>query len=172
MALDFGAMDLRDALDLVILMEEEARERYAGFSRLVGGRYPGDADATFAAMAGFEAKHGEQLRARRRALFHDAPARVRAEDLDDAEAPDRGAPRGFMSPSDAVAVAIAAEEKAFRFFDEALPHVRDPEVRALFAELREEEVDHRRLLLERAGRLPPGPDLAEEEADPPGSDPG
>lgn len=172
MPLDLARLDLRDALDLAILMEAEAKQRYLDFSKLVGGRYPGDAADVFKLMASYEEKHGAQLSARRRSLFQDAPSRVRAEMLDDLEAPDRGEPRVFMSPRDAVEVAIRSEEKAWAFFDEALRQVKDPDVRALFTELRAEEADHKKLLAARLASLPKGPDLTEEEADAPGSDGG
>ena len=172
MSLDLARLDLRDALDLAILMEEEARLRYQDFSRLVGGRYTGDASDVFTLMASYEARHGDQLAARRRALFADQPRRVTAEMLDDVEAPDRGEPRSFMSARDAVMVALRAEQKAWTFFDEALKSVKDPEVRELFRELRSEETEHQKLLRARLTRLPAGPDLAEDEVDPPGSDGG
>ena len=172
MALDFRTLDLRDALDLAILVEDEALERYQAFSSQVGGRYPGDASDVFAQMAGFERKHGDDLRARRRALFQDAPARVTLDQLDDAEAPDRGAPRVFMSARDAVEVALASEEKAWAFYDGALPQVSDPSVRILFEALRDEEATHQALLRRRLVGLPAGPDLTEAEADAPGSDGG
>jgi len=172
MHLDFSKLDLRDALDLAILMEEEARLRYLEFSKLVGGRYTGDASDIFTLMASYEEKHGAQLTSRRRSLFQDAPRRVTMDMLDDAEAPDRGQPRVFMSARDAVEVALRSEEKAWTFFDEALQQVKDPTVRALFTELRAEEADHKKLLAERLRKLPAGPDLTEAEADAPGSDGG
>lgn len=172
MPIDFARLDLRDALDLAILMEEEARERYADFSKQVGGRYPGDAADVFKLMASYEEKHEAQLRARRRSLFQDQPSRMRLEQLDDAEAPDRSAPRVFMSAHDAMTVALRSEEKAWAFFDDALRVVKDPSVRALFEELKGEEAEHRALLAGRLKGLPKGPDLTEEEADQPGSDGG
>lgn len=172
MPIDPARLDLRDALDLAILMEEEARARYLDFSTLVGGRYPGDAADTFKLMAAYEEKHGAQLTARRRSLFQDAPSRVAPEMLDDLEAPDRGQPRVFMSPHQAVAVAIRAEEKAWAFYDQALRQARDPAVRDLFAELRSEEAEHAKVLAARLRGLPPGPDLTDADADEPGSDPG
>jgi rubrerythrin len=45
-------------------------------------------------------------------------------------------------------------------------------VRILFESLREEEKGHQALLKRRLAGLPAGPDLTEEEADAPGSDPG
>lgn len=171
-ALDFRTLTLQDALDLAIAMEEEAYARYEEFTNVVGGRYPGDAADMFRAMAGYEAKHGADLAARRKELFGDAPRRVTTDLLDDAEAPDRGQPRVFMSARQAMEVALASEQKAYDFFDGALREVSDPRVRQLFEELRGEEARHAAMVRERLEKLPPGPDLTDEEADAPGSDPG
>jgi rubrerythrin len=172
MPIDFSALSLQDALDLAILVEEEARLRYQEFTKIVGGRYPGDAADVFAAMAANEAKHGAQLGERRKKLFGDAPARVRIDQLDDAEAPHRGMPRVFMSPRQAVEVAIESEQKAEAFFEQAARAARDPDSRALFEELRAEEKEHQKLLRAKLRRLPTGPDVDEADADAPGSDGG
>ena len=171
-AIDFRSLSLKDALDLAISMEEEARARYEEFTRLVGGRYEGDASDMFRDMARYEQRHGDELSARRRQLFGDDPRRITAELLDDAEAPDRGQPRVFMSARQALEVALASEEKAFDFFDGALRHVTDAKVRALFEELRGEEARHATMVRQRLETLPPGPDVEESEADEPGSDAG
>jgi erythrin-vacuolar iron transport family protein len=170
--IDFSKLDLRDALDLAILVEEEAQHRYEQFSKVVGGRTPGDAADVFRGMAGNEAKHGAQLADRRRKLFGDTPRRLSADLLDDAEAPDRGRPRVFMSARQAMEIAIESEEKARDFFEDAARGTDDPDVRKLFQELQREEVLHRALLAEKLAKLPEGPDLGEEDADEPGSDPG
>jgi rubrerythrin len=170
--INLASLSLQDALDLAILMEDEARERYEEFTRIVGGRYKGDAADMFRLMAGNEAKHGAQLAERRRKMFGDAPSRLTRDMLDDVEAPDRGQPRVFMSARQAMEVAFASEEKAHDFFAEALQHVSDPTVRTLFEELRAEELKHQKLVKERLDKLPLGPDVEEEDADAPGSDPG
>lgn len=170
--IDFRSLTLQDALDLAILIEDEAKERYEQFAKLVGGRYAGDASDMFRMMAGAEAKHREELAVRRRKLFGDAPSRVSASQIDDVEAPDRGAPRVFMSARQAMEVALASEEKAYDYFTGALPHVADAEVKALFLELQGEELKHQAYVKERLALLPPGPDLEEADADEPGSDPG
>ncbi|BDG07890.1 ferritin-like domain-containing protein [Anaeromyxobacter paludicola] len=169
---DFGALSLQDALDLAILMEEEARGRYELFARTVGGRYAGDASEMCRMMAGNEAKHGAQLAERRQALFGAAPARLSPDQLDDVEAPDLGRPRVFMSARQLMRVALDSERKAEAFFRSALPHVRDPGVRELFLELAAEEKRHQVLVESWIERLPRGPDLEDEDADEPGTDPG
>ena len=173
MSIDYGTLDLQDALDLAISIEEEAKDRYDEFVRQVGGgRYPGDAADMFRLMAGYEEKHCAELAARRRQLFGTTPRRVTTDGIDDVEAPDRGQPRVFMSARQAMEVALSSEEKAHAFFDDALPHVTDPKVKALFEELRKEEEDHIRLVRQRIEKLPPGPDVEDDEADEPGSDGG
>jgi erythrin-vacuolar iron transport family protein len=112
----------------------------------------------FAAMAKNEEKHGEELRARRRVLFGDAPPRVTRAMLWDVEAPDYDQPRAFMSARQAMEVALVSETKALEFFVGALPHVVDPEVKRLFQDLRDEEILHQGLVREAMRNLPPGKD--------------
>jgi len=170
---DPARLSLQDALDLAILMEDEACQRYQEFTKQVGaGRYPGDAGDMFKSMSSAEAKHRTQLQERRRALFGNAPSRLTADMLEDVEAPDRGAPRVFMSARQAMEVALRAEEKAHDFFAEAGKRVEDPQVRKLFAELQTEEEQHAVYVRQIMQRLPPGPDVEDDEADAPGSDPG
>jgi rubrerythrin len=57
-------------------------------------------------------------------------------------------------------VAMACEVKAHDFFDGALAHVTDPDVKTLFEELREEEVEHKQLVQAILDRLPPDSPVA------------
>jgi len=60
-----------------------------------------------------------------------------------------------MTARRALEVALRCEEKAYAFFTEALPHLDDPEVKALFDELGAEEVSHQDLVRRELLRLPP-----------------
>jgi len=153
--LDFSTLSLMDALDLAVLIEVEAYKRYKMFVAQLGHRAPGDAASVFASMAENEAKHGKQLEERRKAKFGLTPARVTLDDLFDVEAPEMGAPRRTMSTLQAFQLALSSEQKAYEFYDEALGHVTDPDVRKLFTELRDEETDHVRLCREAIAGLPP-----------------
>ena len=153
--LDLSKLSLMDALDLAKLIEMEAHHRYRMFASQLGRGAGYDAGAFFATMAENEAKHGRDLEARRKALFGDTPARVTLDDLFDVEAPEMGAPRRGMSTVQAFEVGIAAEKKAYDFYDTALPGITDPEVRALFIELRDEETEHVKMLQEEMAKLPP-----------------
>ena len=74
--LDLSKLSLMDALDLAKLIEMEAHHRYRMFASQLG-RLGGDDPGTFfGMMAENEAKHGQELEARRKELFGDAPAQV------------------------------------------------------------------------------------------------
>ena len=152
--LDLSKLSLMDALDLAKLIEMEACHRYQMFASQLGRSGGYDAGAFFATMAENEAKHGTELEARRKALFGDAPARLTLDDLFDVEAPEMGAPRRGMSTVQAFEVGLESEKKAYDFYDMALPGIADPEVRALFTELRDEETEHVEMLREAMAKLP------------------
>ena len=163
--LDFSTLDLMDALDLAIMIEVEAWERYKFFAEQMGHRFAGDAGSIFETMAKNEAKHGSQLHDRRKDLFGDAAPRISRTAIFDVEAPEVGAPRLNMSPLKAFQLALDSEEKAFWFYDEALKHVTDPAVRELFTELRDEETEHVRMVKGAIEALPPGSDVEFENQD-------
>jgi rubrerythrin len=169
---DPARLSLQDALDVAILMEDEACTRYQEFTKQAGGRYPGDASDMFKTMSQAEAKHRSQLQERRRALFGDAPSKITADMLEDVEAPDRGQTRTFMSARQAMEVALRSEEKAQDFFAAALKVATDPAVKKLFQELHAEEQQHAVYVKQIMDKLPKGPDVEEDEADAPGSDGG
>ena len=147
-AIDFASLDLKDALDLAILVEEEAQERYVELVDQMEMHHTKGAATFFAAMARNEQKHGDELRARRRALFGDAPRRVTRAQLWDVEAPGYDEVRIYMSARQAMETALHSEIKAHEFFVNAIPHIHDAEVRKLFQELRDEEVLHQALVRE------------------------
>jgi rubrerythrin len=167
--LNIAKLDLQDALDLAVLIEKEAEERYVWFASQLGERYRGDAADFFTMMARNEQRHGLELAQRRRSLFGDAASRVTADMIEDIEAPDTGMPRQFMSPRHALEVAMQSEVKAYEFFDQALPGIKDPEVRKLFEELRAEEAEHQELLNKQKPNFPDTlePDVGPEDVDTP-----
>ena len=153
-SLDLSKLSLMDALDLAKLIELEACHRYQMFASQLGRSGGYDAGAFFATMAENEAKHGQELEARRKTMFGDAPARLTLDDLYDVEAPDMGAPRRGMSTMQAFEVGLTAEKKAYDFYDMALPGITDSDVRELFTELRDEETEHVQMLREAMAKLP------------------
>lgn len=160
---DFSQLNLMDTLDMATLIEVEAFKRYNLFVEQIGSST--DAGAFFQSMAVNEQKHADELTERRHALFGDAPAQVKLDDIFDVEAPDVGSTRWNMSQFNACQVALYSEKKAFEFYDRALRTVKDPEVKALFEELREEEAEHVRMVEEIMAKLPPSAMVEIEDED-------
>ena len=166
--IEFADLSLQDALDLAILVEDEAKERYEEFAELMTTHHTEDAAKFFVFMAANEAKHGDELRKRRSELFGEAPVQVDSTMIFDVEAPEPSEVRAFMSTRQALEVALAAETKAFQFFDSALPSITNDEVKELFSELRDEEVEHQDMVKEQLARLPEGPEADPDDyVDPP-----
>jgi rubrerythrin len=153
--IDLHGLSAHDALDLAILIEEEAEERYCEFANQMELHHTPDAAAFFRLMAGNEARHREQLAERRAEQFGDAPRRVTRSLLWDVEAPDYDEARAFMSARRAMETALRCEQKARSFFVDALREVGDPAVRSIFEELRDEEIEHEELVRQELAKLPP-----------------
>lgn len=160
---DFARLDLKDALDLAILIEEEARERYEEFADQMEVHHTADAAQFYRFMAQNEAKHGADIAVRRKQLFGDAPTRMSRSMLWDVEAPDYDQARAFMTPRKALEVAMASEIKAHDYFTAALPSISDPEVKALFEELQSDEVHHKALVQAELDKLPPDSEVDVED---------
>jgi len=161
--IDFASLSLMDALDLAILIEDEAQERYEEFAAQMEQHRTPDAAKFFRYMVENESKHGRELLARRVQKFGDAPRVVTRAMIFDIEAPDYDAARAFMTPRKAMEAAMACEVKAHNFFVAALPALKDVEVRALFEELRGEELEHQKLVQIELAKLPPDSGLSDED---------
>jgi rubrerythrin len=162
--LDFATLNLQDALDIAVLIEKEAEDRYFLFADQLGQRYPGDAANFFTMMAQNEQRHGIEITERRRLLFGDAPSRVTASMIgNDIEAPAPGKAIRYMSPRHALEVAMESEIKAYKFYDNILQFIQDAPVRDLIESLRGEEIEHQRLLTEQKAKYS---DMLESDFDP------
>ncbi|GLH71581.1 hypothetical protein GETHLI_00830 [Geothrix limicola] len=161
--INFFNLSLMDALDLAILVEDEAEERYGEFAAQMDQHRTPDAATFFRYMVENEAKHGRELLARRVQRFGDAPRNVTRAMIFDVEAPDYDAARAFMSPRQAMEAALLSEMKAHAFFAAALPGIKDDEVRALFEELRDEELAHQKLVRAELAKLPKDSGLSDDD---------
>ncbi len=161
--IDYANLSLKDALDLAILIEDEAQERYEEFAVQMDQHRTPEAAKFFRYMVENEAKHGRELSARRVARFGDAPSAVSRTMIYDIEAPDYDAARAFMSARKAMEAALASEVKAHAFFVSALPTMQDAEVRALFEELRDEELEHQQLVQAELYKLGPESGLSDDD---------
>lgn len=166
--IDFATLSLKDALDLAVLVEEEARDRYEELAaQLILHRTPGAA-AFFTKMMGVEELHRKQLAEQREQQFGKQPVNVTRAMIYDVEAPEYDEARMNMSHREALQVALRSEQKAHRFFVEALKVVPSNEVKKLFEELCEEEVEHQGLVKAELAKLPPpSPDEKDDFSDEP-----
>ncbi len=166
--IDFKTLGLRDALDLAMLIEEEAMDRYGEFADSMELHHTPAAAKFFRFMKGIEQLHEAKLRGRREELYPNVPRVVTREMIYDIEAPETHEPRVHMTARDALKISLGAEVKAFEFFDAALKQVKDPGVGGLFEELRNEELEHQELVKKMIAKLPPDDagDIADYE-DPP-----
>ena len=161
--IDFARLRLQDALDLAILIEEEAEERYQEFAEQMEAFFTPAAAEFFRHMAANEARHGQELRTRRQARFGDTPAAIDRGMLWDVEAPAYDKARAFITPRKVLEIALEAEIKAHDYFASALPHIADADVQKLFEELRGEEVEHQRMVKEELAKQPPDDDRDPDE---------
>lgn len=159
-SIDFSKLTLRDALDFGFLVEEEARERYEELAHQMELHHNPDVATFFRFMVKVESIHASKLAHRRRILFGDAPRAVTAAMLFDIEAPEYDEVRTGTTPRQALNVALGAERKAYEFFVAALNSVTDPEVRTLFAEFRDDELQHAGLIEQELAKLAPEPETA------------
>ncbi|HMK73903.1 MAG TPA: ferritin family protein [Myxococcaceae bacterium] len=160
--IEWKRLSLREALDLAVAIEEEARDRYREFAEQLTAHHTAEAAGFFERMARIEEIHRSQLAARREELFPGEPPGAMRERIYDVEAPEYDAARAFMSVREALEAALSAEEKAYAFFVRAIPQLENNEVRALFGELRDEEVEHQDLVKAEIARLAAEPGGGDE----------
>ncbi len=168
-AIDFERLGLRDAIDLAVLIEEEAKDRYGELADQMQIHHNAEVERFFRYMQDVESKHEAQLAERRRKLFGDEARDVRREMLFDVEAPEYDEARATMSVRQALEAAMRSEQKAGAFFAEAAKVIQDSSARALFEELRREEKEHEALVQKQLDKLPPdgGPMSGEDASDEP-----
>jgi rubrerythrin len=161
--LDLTKLDLMDALDLAILVEQEAMERYEELVAQMREHRTEEAASFFHFMAKAEAIHGADLLTQRASLFGKAPRRVDRSLLWDVEAPGYENVHAFMTLREALNVALDAEVKAYDFFDQALKLSLTPPVKKLFEELRQEEIVHQDMVKKELAKAPPETDTTPED---------
>jgi len=103
-------------------------------------------------MAGFEAKHRQQIEERRQALVGDAPPRHSSSAPWLVEQPDYGAIDKNLTLERAFDLAMAAERRAGDYYGGALEYASDPVVIELFQALQKAEGEHLRMLQSQRAR--------------------
>jgi rubrerythrin len=161
--IEFSTLTLHDALDLAILVDEEAEERYEELADQLEVHHTQEAAAFLHRMSSEERRQAAELRRRREQLFPDAGRKVSRPVLWDVKTPGYDEVHVFMTLREAMQVALGAEEKAEAFLEAALHEVRDAEVAALFRQLRAEEARLRERVERDLAALPPDPPARPED---------
>lgn len=165
--IDYQKLTLKDALDLAVLIEEEARDRYQELAEQLETHHTPEAALFFRKMVRVEEIHRSQLAKRRETHFADQPRTVTRAMIFDIEAPEYDEVRADMTVHAALEAAMHSEKKAHDFFARALPEVQNPDVKALFAELRDEELEHQRWVQLELDRAPRESNPAFDDSDDP-----
>jgi len=127
-----------------LAIEREAAARYLEFADHMADEGNDHVATLFRSLAGFESEHVRQLEEATRGMkLPDIPAGQYA--WLDTGAPETAAHElvfRLMTPHDALAVALEAERRARRFFDEVYQNAEDAPLRALALDMAREEADH------------------------------
>lgn len=139
-----------------IAIEREAAERYAEFAERMDDLGNEAVAELFARLAGFEADHLEALLRRTEgiALPQLSENEYRWLDAGAPETPARELVFRLMTPRQALAIALAAEERAQAFFEHVLASADDPALRALAREMAMDEAEHAQVLQRLLSRTP------------------
>lgn len=161
--IDFSTMSLRSALGSAVVLEASAREFYLQLARGMSQWGEGGAAQFFMDMAKHEEAHGAELVARHRERFGDDAALETHPSLVALElvGPQSAEQAAELTVREALKLALHNETRARGFFLAALDQLTDPDVRALFGSLYEEEIEHVRFVHEQLARL--APDLLPED---------
>ncbi len=153
LSLDFAKLKPHDVLDLAIFAEAEAQDNYDQLSTILRSRGSDHAADFFHRMAALEKLHHDQLKRRREELFPGVVPGIADRWFWGIEAPDYAAVGPTITVREAYAFALASEERAFAYYQQAIDFVTDAATVSLFEELRDAEAQHETLLRGELARL-------------------
>ncbi len=158
---------LDELMAQALAIEREAAERYTDFADAMEVHNNQDVAQLFRTMAGYEAKHAQQIV--EEMGWVDAPA-VPPGAWPTFEPPESVPMQDvhyLMQPYHALMLALAAEQRAEAFFADMAEKVKDGPIRAAAIHLRDEEREHVALVKAWLAKVP-APDAAwAEDPDPP-----
>jgi len=160
---------LEEFMALALAMENEAVERYSEFADAMETHNNLEVAAMFRKMAGYEAKHAAQIMFQMN-WTEAPPVPAGAMSWPGYEAPET-VPSGdvhyLMQPWHALQLALAAEERAERFFAQIVSMATTDSVRRAARELQAEEAEHVALVKEWLQKVPQPDRNWADDPDPP-----
>ena len=149
-----------------LAIEIEACERYTELADIMETHNNRDVADLFRRMAEIEGRHAQSIRAEMGWPADEAPV-VERPAAEGPETVEPGDLHYLMQPYHALEVALAAEERAERFFSELAESATADSVRAAARSLAEEEREHVQLVREWMERVPRPTRDWEVDPDPP-----
>lgn len=166
--------DLPELLAHAYAIEQEAFERYADLADQMETHNNRELADLFAKLVRIERIHADQIleRAKGMTLPHIPPWQYRWPEFggvggESPESLDMSEVHYLMTPHHALTMALAAEERALRFYEIVVEAVRDPDVRELAEELVEEEREHVGLMAGWLAKYPAPEEDWADDSDPP-----
>jgi rubrerythrin len=160
---------LAEFMTQALVMEMEAAQRYAELADAMEMHNNVEVAALFRKMADIEGKHAQQIMAEMGWTTTPAPlpAAIRWDGFEAPETTPSDEVHYLMQPYHALQLALAAEQRAERFFAQLVRAATTTSVRKAARELQEEEREHVELVLAWMKKVPkPDADWA-NDPDPP-----
>lgn len=150
-------------------IEVDANERYLMLADQMDVHNNPELAELFRKLASHEEHHAQEIleQAGGRELPRLTVAELKWGDVESPEAATLDQAHYLMTPWHALQMALAAEERAYYFFDRIVTAATDPEMRKWAEEFREEEAEHIRLVKDLLARHPKPADDWDEDPDPP-----
>ncbi len=161
--------NLNDLLSVAYQVEIDAVDRYNVLADQMETHNNPELVKVFRDLARAEGIHGEEIRR----LAGDFDVAARAREIakfgraDSPEEVDLGAAHYMMTPWHALQLSLAGEKRALAYFTSIVETAKDPKVKALAAELVEEEAEHVNLVHRLLLRYPKPSDTWADDMDPP-----
>jgi rubrerythrin len=162
--------NLNDLLAVAYQIEIDAVDRYKMLADQMETHNNPELVKVFRDLARAEGIHGEEIR--RMAGDFDVAAHARELAKFGSESPeeaDLSAAHYMMTPWHALQLSLAGEERALAYFTSIVETAKDAKVKALAAELVEEEAEHVQLVHRLLKRYPKPSENWAEDLDPPQS---
>ena len=161
--------NLNDLLAVAYQIEIDAVDRYNMLADQMETHNNPELVKVFRDLARAEGIHGEEIR--RLAGDFDVVAHARKiakfERSESPEEADLGSAHYLMTPWHALQLSLKGEERALAYFTSIVEAAKDPKVKALAAELVEEETEHVNLVHRLLQRHPKPSDSWADDLDPP-----
>lgn len=161
--------NLNDLLAVAYQIEIDAVDRYNVLADQMEVHNNAELVKVFRDLARAEGIHGEEIR--RLAGDFDVVAHAREiakrSKGESPEEVDLGSAHYMMTPWHALQLSLTGEERALAYFTSIVETAKDPKVKAMAAELVEEETEHVGLVHRLLGRYPKPSEGWAEDMDPP-----